>query len=551
MTNFYDSLFSINSNIRGSGSSDVASASVSFIYNRYKNDETVINDVGIVDRGAIDLIKPRFVRINFNFDRLINPDYNRQSFSHKAYDLSLIDNIDISILKKFNKVSYFNNNRKTLTTELDANEVQKSYNFYKDDNENTGNVNIRKLQSSYKVSFKGDLNIKNVLAQKDFPEKDLSNHLEVYDDLINTGNTSRQRFFVNAISNGILFPGVVTLCQNINDNETLDDFSKKNALFCGILIEKYLKEGSSSYKYLGAKFYTSKPTDSQLSLSNKFEDENVAYGKTYRYVTSRVYLYNWPDPDNHYVTNRFLLCDNPFITKDIECVETEAPPPPKEISFKVNKKNDLVINWKFPKDYQEDGRGVQVLRRFRIEDPFTVIAQIEGHSQNDLYERNENILEQNVIKTPNKLPYKYIDKEYQTGRVAIYALRLIDAHGLISDYSSQTAILYDPFEEKVIHDVISPEGAKRDKPNEKIRKKTLFFQNEVNVIDNLPFLQNVNKISLYLTPSYTKVIGGGEVDQNLSVYENGGEYKFTMLKLNTLTKHDKSFTIQNFINDEQ
>jgi hypothetical protein len=547
MTNFYDSLFSINSNIRGDSKSDVASASVSFVYNRYKNDETSINDIGISDRGAIDLIKPRFVRIEFKFNRLINPNYNSDNFSYKAYNLSLLDSIDISSLKKFNKVSYFNNNRKTLTTDLDYNEVQKSYNFYKDDDEDVSIINIRKLQSSYKVSFKKDLNIKNILTQKDFPEKDLSEHLELYDEMINVGNTSRQRFFVNAISNGILFPGVVTLCQNINDNQTLTDFSRKNAVFCGILIEKYLKEGSSSYKYLGSKFYTSKPTDTQLSLRNRFEDENVAYGKTYRYVTSRVYLYNWPDPNDHYITNRFLLCDNPFITKDIVCVENEAPPPPREINFRVNKKNDLVIKWKFPKDYQEDGRGIQVLRRFRVEDPFTVIAQLEGHSQNDLYEKNENVLEQNIVKTPNKLPHKYVDKEYQSGRIAIYALRLIDAHGLVSDYSVQTAILYDPFEEKVIYDIISPEGAKRDKPNEKIRNKTLFFQNEVNVIDNLPFLKNVNKISLYLTPAYTKV--SREENENLNVYENNNtSYKFTMLKINTLTKYEKSFNVKNFIN---
>ena len=231
MTNFYDSLISINSSIKGGKISDVSSAKVSFIYNRYKNDETSINDVGIVDRGAIDTLKPRFIRIELGENRLTNTEYKRSNFSHKAYDLSLLENIDIATLKKFNKVSYFNNDRKTLTTELDIDEVQKSYNFYRDDDIETNLIASRSIQSSYKISLKKDLNIKNILMQKDFPEKDLSEHLDIYDTLINTGNSSRQRFFTSAISNGILFPGIVTLCQNINDNQNLEEFSKKMQSF--------------------------------------------------------------------------------------------------------------------------------------------------------------------------------------------------------------------------------------------------------------------------------------------------------------------------------
>jgi len=104
--------------------------------------------------------------------------------------------------------------------------------------------------------------------------------------------------------------------------------------------------------------------------------------------------------------------------------------------------------------------------------------------------------------------------------------------------------MFDPFEDKVIYDVISPEGAKRDKPNEKIKSKTLFFQNEVGVVDNLPFLQNVNKISLYVTPEFTKI--SRDNNQTINVFKDEAKFKFTILKLNTLSKYEKEFNIANF-----
>ncbi len=546
MTKVFDNLISINSSLKSRIriNSDALSPKIDFVYNRYRNDETSVVDKGIKDRGQIDLVKNRFVRLSFDFSNLSNEEYNFNNFENDVYLLSITDYIDQATIKKFNEIDNFNAERNNLTVNLDMDESKHSLNYYLGNNIESKDYYAGLLKTSYKVSFNKGLNISNLLLQKDFPESDFSDHIDLYDELISSNNLGKIETLRAARENGILFPNVVKLSSNINTNQTLEDFRKKNAVLCGLLVKKFRKESSFTYTYLGGKFYTSKPGDIKLRIKNKIEDENVAYGKTYRYVVSKVYLYNWPDPDNHYITNKFLITDFPFITKDIDCIETKAPPPPREVNFKVNNDKKIKISWKFPKDYQEDGRGVQVLRRYSIDDPFTVIAQLEAHSVNDLYTKNEIILQENIITTPNKLPFKYIDKDYQPGRVTIYSLRLVDAHGLVSDYSTQTAVMFDPFEDKVIYDVISPEGAKRDKPNEKIKSKTLFFQNEVSVIDNLPFLQNVNKISLYVTPDFTKI--SRDNDSMMEVFKDSAKFKFTILKLNTLSKYEKEFNIENF-----
>ena len=546
MTKVFDSLISINSSLNNT-ISDALSPKIDFIYNRYKNNETTVLDKGIKDRGQIDLVKNRFVRLTFNFDKLSNENYNLHNFDNDVYLLSLTDFIDQATIKKFNEIDNFNVERKNLTVNLDIDEAKNSLNYYLGNNVESKDFFARQLKTSYKVSLNKELNISSLLLQKDFPEMDFSDHISLYDELISSNKLGLSETLRSSRENGILFPNIVKLSSNINTNQTLEDFSKKNAVLCGLLVKKFRKESNFNYTYLGGKFYTSKPGDSKLSIKNRIEDENVAYGKTYRYVVSKVYLYNWPDQNNHYITNKFLITDFPFITKDIHCIENEAPPPPREIKFKVNKNKKMKISWNFPKDYQEDGRGVQILRRYSIDDPFTVIAQLEAHSVNDLYDKNENVLQENIISTPNKLPFSYTDKEYQPGRITIYSLRLIDAHGLVSDYSTQTAVMFDPFEDKVIYDVISPEGAKRDKPNEKIRSKTLFFQSEVSVVDNLPFLQNVNKISLYLTPEFTRISRNN--NSSIDIYKNNAKFKFTILKLNTLSKYENEFNILNFVND--
>jgi hypothetical protein len=112
---------------------------------------------------------------------------------------------------------------------------------------------------------------------------------------------------------------------------------------------------------------------------------------------------------------------------------------------------------------------------------------------------------------------------------------------MFSKYSEQIAILYDYFEDKIIHDIVSDSGAKRNKPNEFVRQNSMFFENEADIVDNLPILKNVSKISLYVTPDFVQVKNDEEIIKMLE-----DKYQFTFFRLNDLVQYKKIFSIKNF-----
>ena len=230
MTKVFDSLISINSSLNNT-ISDALSPRIDFIYNRYKNNETSIVDKGIRDRGQIDLIKSRFVRLTFNFDNLVNVNYNFNNFENDVYLLSLTDFIDQATLKKFNEIDNFNVERKNLTVNLDLDEAKNSLNYYLANNIESKDFFANQLKTSYKVSFNRKLNISNLLLQKDFPESDFSDHIDLYDELISSNKLGVSEMLRPARENGISFPNIVKLNSNINTNQTLEDFSKKTLFY--------------------------------------------------------------------------------------------------------------------------------------------------------------------------------------------------------------------------------------------------------------------------------------------------------------------------------
>jgi hypothetical protein len=114
---------------------------------------------------------------------------------------------------------------------------------------------------------------------------------------------------------------------------------------------------------------------------------------------------------------------------------------------------------------------------------------------------------------------------------------------MFSNYSEQIAILYDPFEDKIIYDIVSDSDAPRNKPNEKIMQNSKFFKYNDNMIDNLPILKNIKSIKLYVTPDYGFVNIG---DREISILKDDEDYKFTIFRVNDLKKYEKDFKIKNF-----
>ena len=200
--------------------------------------------------------------------------------------------------------------------------------------------------------------------------------------------------------------------------------------------------------------------------------------------------------------------------------------------------------WEAPTNDQNDAKGYQILKRESLEEPYTVIAQIENHLELETFVRKENISESVIKKLPGKQTSYYIDKTFKTGKVQIYSVRTLDAHGNLSLYSGQIAVLYNAIENNLIVDLISKQGAPIEMPNLLIPRRTILFENESFSVTNLPIASDIEKVTVYVTPEFVNISNNQTQNNVLNILAE--KYKFTMTKLNTLDKYENTIKIKNF-----
>jgi len=537
MDNILDAVISINTN-----KMNERKVITSFVYNRYKSNETIIDDTLIKNNDKLgnNEIKSRFIRLSVaRVPGLYDQDLDEYTLDiPELYNISEIDSLGNNELIYFNFQENYNHTRKYYITNEDAKSIENTINYLSSGNTNVNGLDIKKIISTCsrpnKLSIINDdsLNIdllnKNKYFNNDFFESEISKKKL---------STSQK----DNIKSGFLFNSFRFFKQQINELNA-EKFAKINGVRCGLLVRKY-KLINNVYTRIAAKFYTKKRNEETLeNLVSVVEDERIQYGKTYKYLFNDVYLYAYPDSKNRFALNYYLLCDNEYETEAIECREFISPPPPVNIRFSYNEDNkNLDIEWDEPTDYQYDAKGYQILKRHTLDDPFTIIAQLDGRSEHDDY-RFEEVVDNALVLRTEKPHYKFTDFSYEPGKITIYSIRTIDAHGHISNYSSQLGILYDPFEEKLIIDCVSPKGANRDFPNQKVKKNSIFFENEVNVIENICIKKNPSKVSLYITPEFGGYKSTGDVTHKLL----DNEYQFTITKLNNMTIYKEKFSIINF-----
>ena len=518
-----------------------------FVYNKYSKNETTLNDNIILNRLRQNLndVKNNFIRLVFEKPFGVYNDIDLLEFTQnieEIFTISSINNLDEIDLSYFNRINKYNKKRIYHLLEIDSQKINSGVDYltpyFVNDESQLDTSNIKKsLQSTAKISIleNKNLNLKKLNDNKIFTDKSLFEAKEIDENLL-TDQADR-------VDSGFLFDIFKPFKSSINNINDEDSFSKINGLRCGFLLEKYKLENDKFVK-ISAKFFTKKRGENNLTnLPNFIEDEAVRYGQTYKYVLSDVYLYSYPDIENRFVLNSYLFCDIPYETSAIVCRENVPPPPPTNVSFTYNESlRQLKINWEEPKNYQQDAKGYQILRRYSLDEPFKLVKQLEGHSEFDDYVFDEIVSSSDILYTPDNVQYEYVDPTYKPGVISIYALRTIDAHGFVSDYSAQMAILYDPFEQKLIVDLVSLSGAKRDFPNSILRSKSIFFKNKINVVEKLPIIKNPSKVTLYITPEFAEITKNDKSELTLDE-----DYQFTITKLNNMLIHKQNFKIKNFI----
>lgn len=319
-----------------------------------------------------------------------------------------------------------------------------------------------------------------------------------------------------------------------------DDIYYESACI-GFLIEKF----DDNKKLIAEKFYL---IDNIFNNTDKFdkiiEDTYVKYGKEYTYVIYPTFLTTMPARNNYHVSETYLFCDSPYITK-VECKEYINPESPCAINFSLDKNKNLHINWSrsFNYNIQNDTAGYIIFKRHSIKEPYKVVKVINFLNENDYFKLNElNNIDENMIDKHMYHVTQYIDKDFNEHRVSIYTLCSYDAHGNFSNYSDQLSLLYNPVSKDLEVNLVSKSGAPLNFPNLNIPRNIKYFGYQESIEDVVPVVKNKTKFTLYSTPDFVNYDDHNGLNQSL-LKEN---YVFNIFKLENQKSFKDIIKIKNF-----
>jgi hypothetical protein len=506
-----------------------------FVYSTYSVDEKLVDDNKVYDSGSPK--KNRYIEINttnpsvqINSSVSLLPDEISLQSKLESYNNRNIQ-VDNDIF--FNKVENYDNKKAFYYNETNTDKEEINC-FYSLEEEESSLFSFAQNNSKSIVLKE---NLEGILLQENnhkFTSRNEISILSDYSKLIKKDLSTRS---VNQeVFNGNLLGDFRKLLTSRVD----DDFVSPGVTKIGFYLTKFRKDMNGYEKK--ANFFKMESSGlSNQTYNFNVKDEAIVYGETYRYALREVYLYRRQSTVSNFI-DYYIVCGYPFFSKDIICKEFKDPQPPIALSCEyVQKRKLFSLYWEAPSNDQNDVKGYQILKRNNLNEPYTVIGQIESHLEQEVFERKENVNRDVIIKTPGILRNNFIDKDYDSNKMQIYTVRSIDAHGNLSKYSNQIAVLYNMLENNLTIDSISKPGAPIDMPNLLIKRRTIFFDNEEFSITNLPVCNNLKKVTLYVTPDFVKITNN---EFEFDVIKE--KYKFTMTKLNNLAKEESIVNIKNF-----
>jgi hypothetical protein len=282
------------------------------------------------------------------------------------------------------------------------------------------------------------------------------------------------------------------------------------------------------------------------SLSS-YNDSGVVYGGKYVYtlnVVAEIDILGDSDNDGKVDILTVKIASRSVLT-DVSCYEFKPPPPPADIKFNFDYvKKNVIITWDFPVNPQSDIKQFQVFRRAILDQPFELIAQYgfdrsttsfeaksklsselglnaadsdqtSGNFANRRFVTGEIVDANNIssmssefkhlVKDSDLPIYKHvdvdfvIDNEFFESTSYIYAICSVDAHGMISNYSSQYKVNFDFYKNRLISQLICDEGAPRTYPNMNLRSDT--FKDSINTTG-----MKIKSLDIYFSPDHYEVI---------------------------------------------
>lgn len=342
---------------------------------------------------------------------------------------------------------------------------------------------------------------------------------DIFENLIDKNQYSNLRNFQQANSSVLNAPLAGDRVLEIDpikiDTSTVkSNYLTQPVILTGYVIDRYLTTQDGFKKQ--ETFYIDDITTST------YVDRNILYGETYIYtikVIASVQILTYPSTDTRPQMSTIYVSSRP-VSIPVECFEYVPPPPPDGIRFTIDYKNfNLTIHWDMPTNPQRDIKQFQVFRRKTIKEPFELIAQygfddsVPG-TGNQKYITNERVDANNysnmseedryLIKTSSYPIYSHtdedftVDTEFYMSSEYIYAVCSVDAHGLVSNYSSQYHVRFDSYKNRLNKKLVCSSGSPKQYPNMNLRLDT--FKDLVQVTG-----QELKKFQVYFTPEYLRV----------------------------------------------
>lgn len=493
-----------------------------YVYNRYDELETKREDSNLeksIDNSSFLNLMIKF-RIETSFidndnsqtgiEALEKISNNIENYYNKINFIEAVNN-DVSYMRVSKEKNIENKLKKFMTSSL-------NYDVLKNNNDLKDNYSINYMKENKEK-------LKSFLGKSVFSKKMLESEID-----------NEETKFSNTDDND-------SFDLNMVPYRRLDSYrnNKKYISHVGFLVEKF-----SNDSFLGREFILNRnKIRNYPGLHVQFKDKNVNYGKTYTYKVYPVFNLSITASDDYHIENQYLLCGS-GVSKSVECVKSVKPHEPQALTAVFDKKsNNLKLKWSYPLNTRNDIKGYFIFKRFSIEEPYQLIGVINFSHENDIYNTLDDpridVLPSNIIK---RNITEFIDKDFNLNKMSIYSCVSYDAHGKFSNYSDQTAVIYNFVKNDIMQNSISLKGAPLNRPNIFIDKRNKFFNNDVDIETILPKIKDRQKLTLYCTPDFIKVKRlNGRIENVLS--EN---YVLNIFKL----ENSKDFTdivqVKNFNN---
>jgi len=533
---------------------EVTNFSSEFVYNFYVEDERVTEFREEFSQFNLDNI-PRYVKLNW--DPLPNSNYNLQIGTESSVNLfSKLISEDESL-----SPMYLNMNFSEISTVAQGSQEMTNYANLISSAQNSM-TKIAKEYFLSLVGPGGDLESKDFLhaimslrsafdAVTDLPIDSLG--LRVYD---NEGNITDDRSFLKTLSTSLalnmkinklaipdFFHNPKSATTSIKDfyAKSLDTFAEQyetakalSAKGGDAFVPAYKAPIGTDFKprIIGYVLTRYRRIGNELREERKIYipdphqtvhvDKEVLYGATYLYslsVVAEVDINGLTDDGNYEPMTMTFVSRKSSIK--ILCFEYKPPPPPVDISFIFDySKRNVSVTWDLPVNRQKDIKQFQVFRRKSVNEPFELIGQygwdksIPGLPTNEKYKTGEVIDANNIanidssrrdlVKETIGPVFKHtdrdfvVDTEFFESTSYIYALASVDAHGLISNYSAQYEVKFDPFKNRLKISLICDEGSPRSYPN--MNLKIDAFKDSIRVSGDA-----TKKLNVYFSPEYLNV----------------------------------------------